>query len=65
MDYKIEELEDFLNDEVEIIEEKKIEKFETYQITDETISGLRKSINELNKDIEKKFNEIIEVLNNK
>jgi hypothetical protein len=44
-------------------EDKKIEKFETYKITDETISGLRKSINELNKDIERKLNEIIDKIN--
>lgn len=49
---------------VEVIEEdKKIENFETYKITDETISGLRKSINELNKDIERKLNEIIDKIN--
>lgn len=54
----------WLNEEVETIkEDKKIEKFETYKITDETISGLIKSINELNKDIEKKLNEIIDYIN--
>ena len=51
MDYKIEELEDFLNDEVEIIEEKKIEKMKYYDYLDKS-------------KIIDKINEIIEVINN-
>ena len=56
-----------LNYGVEILEEeKKIpEKLEIYKITDETISGLRKSINVLNEDIESKINEIIDYLKSK
>ena len=55
-----------LDFKVEIIEEKKIpEKLEIYKITDETISGLRKSINILNEDIVSKINEIIDYLKEK
>ena len=57
-----------LYDEVEIIEEeKKIpEKLGTYTITDETISGMRKSINTMiNIDIIGTINEIIDYLENK
>ena len=59
--------EEDLNDEVEIIEEKKKipKKLEIYKITDETISGLRKSINILNEDIVSKINEIIDYLKEK
>ncbi len=52
-----------LDKEVEILEEKKIpEKLDICEITDETISGLRKSINVLNEDITSKINEIIDCL---
>jgi hypothetical protein len=56
-----------LNDEVEILdEEKKIpEKLEIYEIIDETISGLRKSINVLNEDMVSKINEITDYLKSK
>ena len=58
---------DILNDEVEILEEKKKipEKLEIYKIADKTISGLRKSINVLNEDIANKTNEIIDYLKSK
>ena len=51
-----------LNDEVEIIEEKDIEELEYCKITDETISGLRRSINTLNYDYVNKINEIVRKL---
>ena len=58
---------DELNDKVEILEEKKIpKKLETYTITDETISGMRKSLNTMiNIDIIGTINEIIDYLENK
>ena len=54
--------------EFEIIEEEKdieIEELEYYKITDETISGLRRSINELNYDYVNKINEIVRKLKEK
>ena len=47
-------------------EENKIpEKLEIYKITDETISGLRITLNVLNEDIASKINEIIDYLKSK
>ena len=66
--YLFEEEVNFLNDEVEILEEeKKIpEKLGTYTITDETISGMRKTLNTMiNIDIIGTINEIIDYLKSK
>ena len=53
-----------LNDEVEIIEEdKEIEELEFCKIDDDTISGLIKSINELNNEYVHKMNELIKAVN--
>ena len=54
----------FLNDEVEILEEEnKIEKLIYSEIDAETISGLRKSINILNKEYTDKINHILGEIN--
>ena len=55
---------EWLNTEVEIIEEaKEIEKFVNINITDTTMLGLVKSLNVLHKDYTNKINELIDVVN--
>lgn len=54
----------YLNNEVEIIEEdKEIEELEFCKIDDDTISGLIKSINELNDEYVHKMNELVIAVN--
>ena len=52
-----------LNDEVEIIEEHKIpEKLENYKSDDDSLIGLRETINIMYDDTSRKINEIIDYL---
>lgn len=53
-------LEEHLNDEVEIIEEdEEIEKLEYCEIGDDTLDGLVKSINEVNKELVTAINGLV------